>query len=234
MSQSRIARMLDLNMTSTYRYINTLVELGYLQKDAKTREIRPSLLCLLLCTNLLRATDHLRMIQQVVDGIHRDVNISIEVAFAVGDSLMRLYHREAQETLTYRLPDATHNCLHNTSLGKAYLASLPEDQMLDRIDAMTLVARTGKTIVDKNDLITELKKTRARGYALSGEEYLDGLISIGAALIDPINGKSVGAVSFDFSVLQQTLRNIEAKFATMIKDTAASLSALLPPERNLK
>ena len=30
MTQSRIAKTLDLNMTSTYRYINTLVELGYL------------------------------------------------------------------------------------------------------------------------------------------------------------------------------------------------------------
>jgi DNA-binding IclR family transcriptional regulator len=42
MTQSQIAKTLDLNMTSTYRYINTLVELGYLEKDAKTKEIRPA------------------------------------------------------------------------------------------------------------------------------------------------------------------------------------------------
>jgi DNA-binding IclR family transcriptional regulator len=51
-------------MTSTYRYINTLVELGYLEKDAKTKEIRPSILCLLFCANLMRATDHLKMIKE--------------------------------------------------------------------------------------------------------------------------------------------------------------------------
>jgi DNA-binding IclR family transcriptional regulator len=45
--------MISLNMTSTYRYINTLVELGYLEKDAKTREIRPSTHCLIFGTNLL-------------------------------------------------------------------------------------------------------------------------------------------------------------------------------------
>jgi DNA-binding IclR family transcriptional regulator len=32
-------------MTSTYRYINTLVEMGYLEKDAKTKEIRPTMHC---------------------------------------------------------------------------------------------------------------------------------------------------------------------------------------------
>ncbi|MBT8371628.1 MAG: helix-turn-helix domain-containing protein, partial [Deltaproteobacteria bacterium] len=30
LTQSEIAKTLGLNMTSTYRYINTLVELGYL------------------------------------------------------------------------------------------------------------------------------------------------------------------------------------------------------------
>jgi DNA-binding IclR family transcriptional regulator len=63
---------MDLNMTSTYRYINTLVELGYLEKDAKTKEIRPSILCLLFCANLMRATDHLRLIKDVVDRIHSE------------------------------------------------------------------------------------------------------------------------------------------------------------------
>jgi DNA-binding IclR family transcriptional regulator len=86
--------MLDLNMTSTYRYINTLVELGYLEKDAKTKEIRPSILCLLFCANLMRATDHLKMIKDVVDRIHSERNISIDVAFAVDDTLVRIYYRE--------------------------------------------------------------------------------------------------------------------------------------------
>jgi hypothetical protein len=75
-TQSEIARNLGLNTTSTYRYINTLVELGYLEKDTKTKEIRPSSLCLLFCTNLMRATDHLRMIKEVVDRIHGENNIS--------------------------------------------------------------------------------------------------------------------------------------------------------------
>jgi DNA-binding IclR family transcriptional regulator len=51
LTQSEIAKILGLNMTSTYRYINTLVELGYLEKNAKTKEIRPALLSLALCTN---------------------------------------------------------------------------------------------------------------------------------------------------------------------------------------
>ena len=227
-TQSEIARTLGLNTTSTYRYINTLVELGYLEKDTKTKEIRPSSLCLLFCTNLMRATDHLRMIKEVVDRIHGENNISIDVAFVVDDTIVHIYHREAAETLTYRLPDYSKNCLHNTALGKAYLSSLPDDLIAEKIDTMILVAKTEKTIVDKDALAAELKKTKARQYALSKEEYLAGLIAIGAPLYDPISGKGVGAVSFDFSVLQHSAGEIKAKYGDIIRETARSLSGLLP------
>lgn len=61
LTQSEIAKTLDLNMTSTYRYINTLVEMGYLEKDPKTKEIRPSLHCQLMCANLMQATDNTKV-----------------------------------------------------------------------------------------------------------------------------------------------------------------------------
>lgn len=232
LTQSEIAMILGMNMTSAYRYINTLVELGYLEKNTKTREIRPSSMCLLFCTSLMRATDHLRMIKDVVDRVHGENNISIDVAFVVDEAIVHIYHREAEETLTYRLPDFSKNCLHNTALGKAYLSSLPADLIAENIDRLVLVAKTENTIVDKDALAAELKKTKARQYAMSEEEYLPGLVAIGAPLYDPIRGKSVGAVSFDFSVLQHSAEDIEAKYGRLIGKTAKTLSELLPPDKN--
>jgi len=232
LTQSQIAKTLGLNMTSAYRYINTLVELGYLEKNTKTREIRPSILCMLFCTNLMRTNDHLRMIKEIVDRIHSENNISIDVAFVVDDTIVHIYHRDAEETLTYRLPDFSKNCLHNTALGKAYLSSLSDDLIAEKIDTMILVAKTEKTIVDKDALAEELKKTRVRQYALTEEEYLPGLVAIGAPLYDPISGKGVGAVSFDFSVLQISAGEIQAKYGGLIKETAKAISELLPPDQN--
>jgi DNA-binding IclR family transcriptional regulator len=230
LTQSAIAKRLDLNMTSTYRYINTLVELKYLEKDIRTKEIRPSILCLLFCTNLMRATDRLRMVREVVDAIHSENNISIDVAFVVDDTLVRIYHRDAEETLTYRLPDFSRGCLYNTALGKAYLSSLPEDQFAKKIETMELIAKTGRTIADKAELIEALKKAKTCGYAVANEEYLPGLLAIGAPLYDSVSGRGVGAVSFDFSVLQHSARDIEAKFGDMVQALARTLSDILPPD----
>jgi DNA-binding IclR family transcriptional regulator len=232
MTQSLIAKTLELNMTSTYRYINTLVELGYLEKDAKTKEIRPAILCLLFCANLMRATDHLRMIKEVVDRIHSENNISIDVAFAVDDTLVRIYYRGAEETLTYSLPDFSKNSLHNTALGKAYLSSLPEAETAEKIESLVLKPKTPNTIVDKARLIEEIKKSKARGFAMSREEFLPGLVTISAPLFDPLTAKGVGAVCFDFSLLQHNAADVKAKYKGMIRETAEELSQLLPPDRN--
>jgi DNA-binding IclR family transcriptional regulator len=229
LTQTEIAKKMGLNMTSTFRYINTLVQMGYLEKDDATKIIRPSILCLVFCTNLMHATDNLRLIKGLVDQVHSEHNITIDVAFAVEDSMMRVYHREAEETLTYSLPDFTKNCLHNTALGKAYLASLPEPLLKERVGCLVLNARTEKTIVQKDLLVSELLRIKERKYAMAVEEYLPGLIAIAAPLIDPDNGKGVGAVSFDFSTLQNSAEGVEANYASKIVEVAQSLSGLLPP-----
>lgn len=231
-TQSEVAKALSLNMTSTYRYINTLVELGFLEKDVKTKAIRPSVQCLMVCTNLLRATDHRRLIKGIIDPIHKEHNISIEVAFIMDDTLVRFYNKEAEETLTYSLPDSSKNCLHNTALGKAYLSALPESLMQAKIDGMVLIPKTEKTIRNKDQLISELLVAKVRGYAMSVEEFLPGLLAIGAPLVDSQSGQGVGAVSFDFSVLQNTAEDIQTKYAAMIVATAAALAELLPPDRH--
>jgi DNA-binding IclR family transcriptional regulator len=231
LTQSEIAKALGLNMTSTYRYINTLVELGFLEKDKKSKEIRPAVHCLLFCTNLMRATDHLRLIKQTVDTLHSRHNITIDVAFAVDDTLVRIYNRDAKETLTYSLPDFSKNCLHNTALGKSWLSSLSPGEIRDKVETMTLVAKTRRSITDKTLLTEELMKAKALGYAMAVEEYLPGLISIASPLVDPATGRGVGSICFDFSILQNSAEDIRAHYSELIVTAAAELSRLLPPDR---
>jgi len=231
LTQSEIARALALNMTSTYRYINTLVELGYLEKDGKTKEVRPTIHCLLLCTNLIRATDHLRLIKEIVDRIHLEHNITIDVAFAKDDMLVRIYNRTAEDILTYSLPDFSRNSLHNTALGKAYLSTLPEEILREKVANMVLTPKTGNTITERNRLIKELRNSKKQGYTMADEEFLPGLISIGAPLFDPLSGKGVGGICFDFSVLQHTAKDIRKKYSRIIRDAAVSLSGRLPQKQ---
>jgi len=232
LTQTEISRMLALNMTSTYRFVNTLVELEYLEKDARTKEVRLGIRSLALSANVIRSSDELRLIEKLVDQVYNQYNITIDVAFAVDDNLMRAYQREAKETLTYHLPAVARNSLHNTSIGKAYLSTLPDASLQEIIARIAFTAKTKKTIIDKDTLLEEIEKTRKRGYAMNDEEYLPGLITIGAPLMNPSTGKGLGGVSFDFSVIQQTAQTVEEKYSGLILQLAGSISQVLQREDN--
>lgn len=233
LSQTEIAKTICLNMTSTYRYINTLVELGYLEKDDSTKLVRPTIFCLAFCNNLMRATDHNRIIKTLVDDLHRQHNITIDVALCVDDDMMRIYHREAADTLTYSLPDFTRNCLHNTALGKAFLSSLNDRDLELRLSTLTLSRKTEKTITDPVLLREQLRQARDRRYAMTVEEYLPGLIAIAAPLINPHDGEGIGAVSFDFSVIQRNVDEIETQFAPLLVELAEKISSTIPAQGRL-
>jgi IclR family transcriptional regulator, pca regulon regulatory protein len=231
-SQTEISRILSMNMTSTYRFVNTLVELDYLEKDAKTKEVRLGLRSLALCNNMMQSSDELVLIKKLVDEVHNRYNITIDVAFAVDDSFMRAYQREAKETLTYHLPAVARNSLHNTSIGKAYLATLSDESLKRMVDGISFTVKTERTITDKERLLAEIERTRQRGYAMSVEEYLPGLITIGAPLVNLNTGTGLGGVSFDFSVIQKDARSVEEQYSALIVELAGSISEVLRREDN--
>ncbi|THB73220.1 MAG: IclR family transcriptional regulator [Desulfobulbaceae bacterium] len=231
LTQSEIARKLGLNMTSTYRYINTLVELGYLEKDARSKLIRPAILCLPFCNNLMSATDHKHLFKGVIDRIHGEHNISIEAALVISNTIVRIYHRSAKETLTYHLPDSSSNCLHNTALGKAYLFSQEPEVLDEKIKTLELTPKTEHTITSETALRAELDQARLEGYTKNVEEYLPGLIAIAAPLVDPRTGTGIGAVSFDFSLLQINVEEMEMNYAALVCEVAKVLSDIVPPDR---
>lgn len=227
-SQSEISKILGLNMTSTYRYINTFVELGYLEKDKTTKRLRPGMKCVSLCTNLMQATNQMRLIRNLVDAYYQKHNITIDVGVVDNDTVMRIYRREAEETLTYNLPERAVNCLHNTSTGKAYLSTLNGRELATTIERIELAPKTVNTITDKVRLHEEIKKTKVRGYSMCVEEYLPGLITIGAPVVNSENGECLGTVSFDFSVLQNSSEEVEKVYAQLVMELARELSETFP------
>ena len=124
------------------------------------------------------------------------------------------------------------NSVLSSSIGKAYLSTLAEDSLKEIIEKIEFTAKTRNTIVDKDQLLEEIEKTRARGYATCIEEYLPGFITIGAPLINLDTGKGLGGVSFDFSIIQKDAQAMEQKYSGLIVELAPSISEVLKRENN--
>ena len=227
LSLKEISEGIGINSTSAFRFTNTLVKLGYLRKDPRTKLLKIGPKAISLSYNLMKSFDLLQIIKPAIDETYDTYKITIDSALLNGNTILILYRREAQDTLTFRLPKVT-TALHCTAMGKAALAYLPEDEVLSIIDRIDLIRKTDNSITSKEDLIADLKKTRKRGYSLNNEEYVPGLIAIGAPLINMATNRAIGGISFDFSTIQYSLNMIQKKYAKTIIKLARDISEMIP------
>ena len=215
-----------INPTSTFRFVETLIQLGYLKKDSKTKLIKLGPMALALSHNIIKSFDILQIIKPYIDEAFERFNISIDSAIIENQRLVLLYRREAKDTLTFTLPLLSPH-IHCSALGKSYLSGLPKDALTRILDSLTLTRRTPYSLSSKSALLADLRKTRERGYAVNNEEYVLGLISIGAPLINK-DGAVLGAVSFDVSTVQFTLEEAEKRFSPAVLRLVKDIQPMLP------
>jgi IclR family acetate operon transcriptional repressor len=80
---------------------------------------------------------------------------------------------------------------------------------------------TENTITDFSALIEDLRRVRRNGFALDREEFLTGVICVGAAIRDQA-GTVIGAISAS----TPTMRGTEAHIALMRNEVVAAARAL--------
>jgi IclR family pca regulon transcriptional regulator len=227
MSLMDIAKAIGIGKVSAFRYVNTLIELGYLRREAQTKLLKPGPSAITLSNNLMRSFDMLEIIRPYIDAAYNTYNVSIDTALLEGNALLKLYQRVVKEKIMYDLP-IVETGLHCTALGKAALAFIPEQEMRSIVDGMNMTRRSKNTITKKAELFADLRKIRKRGYSLNNEEYIIGLVSIGAPLINSEANRAIGAVSFTFSTSEYSLEKMEKKYAGIVVDLAKDISATIP------
>lgn len=83
--------------------------------------------------------------------------------------------------------------LHSSAGGKAVLAHMSRERVLEVVDRWGLPAETEHTITDKAELFEELEHIREQGYATNKEESIEGLWALGVPVI--ANDEIIGAFS---------------------------------------
>jgi DNA-binding IclR family transcriptional regulator len=112
--------------------------------------------------------------------------------------------------------------VHCTSLGKALIADLPKDEILEVLKAHGMPRHNENTIASTQKLLGELALTAERGYSIDDEEDEIGLRCIGVPIRDH-TGAVIAAISVSGTSQQVTRENL-LPLSRMLKDTAARIS----------
>ena len=225
---TQISKNLDLNKTSTYRFVNTLVQLGYLRKDPNTKLISIGAQSMTLGASFYRTDDIYEVGKPLIKEAFETHQVNTELALYNEDMIVVVYRREARESFVPRFPISRRKeQFYCSSLGKAVLSVLPQKEMMKIVKGLPNERKTANTLANKADLIADLEKSKERGYALNNEEWVPGLIAIAAPLINLHTNEVKGAVCFDFSTIQHSIKQVEKKYARIIIKLASDISQLL-------
>jgi DNA-binding IclR family transcriptional regulator len=111
---------------------------------------------------------------------------------------------------------------HASALGKVLLSGLSEKEVIAVVRTHGLPALTPNTITTLEELLSELRGVRERGYAYDLEEYLPDLCCVAAPIRDH-TGEVIAALSFSvpkyrFLEMKQAYRNVIVEAAKEISE----------------
>ena len=112
--------------------------------------------------------------------------------------------------------------MHATSLGKAILASLTEQDVSERLRQSGMPRLTSRTITDPDALLSELAAVRRRGWAIDDQEVSDGLRCVGAAIYNE-HGETLAAISIAGPIVRMSDDRVD-ELGPMVKRAAAEIT----------
>jgi IclR family acetate operon transcriptional repressor len=217
---TELANRTGLNISTCHHLLATLIQRGFAAKVPGRRLYALGARILDLGHACLQV-DLPRRAQPYLENINRATGETVHLAALQGDSVVTLAVREARHAV--RVDTGKIGRLeapHATSVGKAILAWLPEDEM-QRILSGGMKRYTEKTITEFPLLLESLRVVRRNGYAIDREEYLPGVICVGAAIRDQA-GTVIGAISAS----TPTMRASEEHISLMRDEINAATRAL--------
>jgi len=114
---------------------------------------------------------------------------------------------------------------HATSAGKAMLAVLPVDEVLANYQNEKLATVTDRTVATRTQLLAELARVRAAGYAVNFEESEIGLGAVGMAVLDA-DGRPAAGVTVAGPMQRMAPGYVQA-LVRELRGTVAAASAEL-------
>jgi DNA-binding IclR family transcriptional regulator len=223
-SLRQIAESVGLNKTSVYRYVNTYCELGYLRRDERGRSYRLGARALALSVAIQEKNELLRQLKPLADEAGKSHDLHVDVGIISGDAIYLVHRRESRDTRAFRSFSYGSEPYY-LATGKAAMAFMEPEELSLLLSRLELTAKTENTITDKEALMAELARTREKGYAVNREEFVPGLIAVGAPLFSLRGGKVVGGISFDSSTEKHSMEEFEERYAPYLVELAKKISA---------
>jgi IclR family transcriptional regulator, KDG regulon repressor len=218
-----IARMVNLSSSTAGRLLAALKEAGILSQNPVTHAYMLGSKVLFWAGIYTNTLDVRMKALESLHDLHRETEETISLYVLDGNDRVCVERIESPHNVRIVARIGRRLPLHAGSAGKVLLAHLPFARQEEIIRSNSLTALTPHTIVNPDELRSELAKIRQDGYAISRGEWLMDASGVAAPIFD-YGGGVVAAVTIS-GPGQRFTDEAFARYIPMILTVARQISS---------
>jgi IclR family pca regulon transcriptional regulator len=227
-----IARAVDLNKSTTYRYVATLARLDYLQQDPESKKYSLGPRVADLGFAALNSMEITRVAARPLQALADDTGHTVSMAVLDGSDIVYVDRRRSARGvhlgMELNLHVGSRLPAYCTALGKVLLAYCDPATLRMLLDRTDLARRAPKTITAREQLTFALGRIRELGVGVNDEELVPGLRAI-AAPVRARSGEVIAAVAVvvPLSIATAPMEQLSARLEAPLRRTTSEISARL-------
>jgi transcriptional regulator len=215
MEMDEICERLSIPRTSCYDILVTLVHLGMLEVNTGVkRSYKIGLNAYRIGMSYMNNRNISEIIAPALKELSKELQKTCFFGVLEGDKIVYISKFEPENPIITTATIGTKNPIYNTSLGKAILSSMSDEEIKDILSGIELKQATRFTITDREELIKNIELVRVRGFALDERELEEHMECVGVPIFDE-KKECIGAISAsslyrkdeDYMALGEILKN---------------------------
>ena len=215
-----------LHKSTVHRLLSSMCARGYVQRDAATSIYRAGMRLCELSSYIMDNLDVVELARLPMEQLGGETEETVHLVMREEGDIVYIHKVESSRgairmfsRIGMRRP------LYCTGVGKAILATWPEDEVRAYWEHSSITPWTAHTIVTEDAFLRELERVRRLGYALDDEENELGVRCIAAAIPD-YRGRASYAVSVSAPISRMTderIASLRAPLLAACNEIAAAL-----------
>jgi DNA-binding IclR family transcriptional regulator len=221
---TEISHTLNIPKSTTHQIIQTLQELKILE-NSKPKTFRLGIRFFEMALPAFARMDLRREAESILEDLSAKTGESVFMATHDGDQIVYLDQVMGPSLLRLSVNPGTRGPIHCTALGKAILASFPNEKVTEILGKKRLERFTDFTIQNHEQLINDLNKTRVRGFAIDDRELFPDISCIAAPVLRSA-GEPAAAISIVSHSSRMNSSRIE-ELGVLLQEAVLNLSRRL-------
>lgn len=221
---TQIAAVTGLEKSAAQRFTATLVTLGYLHKDAATRQYSLTSRVLQLGASYLRNHALLERATPYMLEWNSQHGEAVNLAELEGTDVIFLVRYRSRFVVNPNIVIGSKFAWYISALGQAIVAYKTPEERKRILDATKPVPYASRTLLTRDDLERRLEDVRRNRFAITHKESFETEISIAAPVFGP-TGAVIAAVGTAANATQSTVEQARERLAPAIQELAWAVSS---------